>query len=184
MTRISRFVARIAVCFALGVSLPAAAQTAPDPVTPTGLAPVGSPGTPIPVFSIYQLPMNQAITVGTQGLLWGDVFEESTRDTMPAAAWMEDLQGNRYDFAITSASDSITTLSLESTFVGPGTYAFHFADDDADRYTGSLQFLRMFPTTPLATPAPEPATWAMMILGFGAVGMALRGRPKLRLAYA
>ena len=27
-----------------------------------------------------------------------------------------------------------------------------------------------------ATPVPEPATWALMILGFGAVGVAVRAR--------
>jgi hypothetical protein len=31
-------------------------------------------------------------------------------------------------------------------------------------------------TVPAATPTPEPATWAMLILGFGTVGMALRRR--------
>ena len=29
---------------------------------------------------------------------------------------------------------------------------------------------------------PEPATWAMMLLGFGAIGVAMRRRPKLALA--
>ncbi len=33
-----------------------------------------------------------------------------------------------------------------------------------------------------ALPVPEPATWAMMILGFGAVGMALRRGRRLALA--
>ena len=26
------------------------------------------------------------------------------------------------------------------------------------------------------TPVPEPGTWAMMLLGFGAVGLSMRGR--------
>ena len=31
---------------------------------------------------------------------------------------------------------------------------------------------------------PEPATWAMMIAGFGAMGFALRRRPKVSVTYA
>ena len=34
------------------------------------------------------------------------------------------------------------------------------------------------------SPVPEPATWAMMIAGFGAMGFALRRRPKTSVAYA
>ncbi|NUR45336.1 MAG: PEP-CTERM sorting domain-containing protein [Sphingomonas sp.] len=32
------------------------------------------------------------------------------------------------------------------------------------------------------TPVPEPATWALMLLGFGGVGLALRRRRKPALA--
>jgi hypothetical protein len=40
--------------------------------------------------------------------------------------------------------------------------------------------------TPLLAAVPEPATWGMMILGFGVVGGAMRRRPKVRttVAYA
>jgi hypothetical protein len=31
-------------------------------------------------------------------------------------------------------------------------------------------------------PVPEPATWALMLLGFGGIGMALRRRRKPALA--
>ncbi len=34
------------------------------------------------------------------------------------------------------------------------------------------------------TPVPEPTTWAMFIVGFGAMGAAMRRRPKTRLASA
>ena len=46
-------------------------------------------------------------------------------------------------------------------------------------YGGTLNFL---PTAPI----PEPATWAMMLVGFGAIGFAMRRRkvqPKVRFAF-
>jgi hypothetical protein len=36
----------------------------------------------------------------------------------------------------------------------------------------------------VATPAPEPASWAMMLVGFGAVGGALRARRRTAVAFA
>lgn len=36
----------------------------------------------------------------------------------------------------------------------------------------------------LASAVPEPATWALTILGFGAIGMSLRGRRKVKFAAA
>lgn len=40
---------------------------------------------------------------------------------------------------------------------------------------------------PITTPVPEPTTWAMMLLGFGFVGGAMRSakrRQKLTVSYA
>jgi hypothetical protein len=31
-------------------------------------------------------------------------------------------------------------------------------------------------------PVPEPSTWAMMLVGFGTIGLVLRGRAKPKLA--
>ncbi|MES2291584.1 MAG: PEPxxWA-CTERM sorting domain-containing protein [Pseudomonadota bacterium] len=36
----------------------------------------------------------------------------------------------------------------------------------------------------MPTPVPEPATWVMMLLGFAAVGFAMRRRPQLALRTA
>ncbi|QDZ08976.1 PEP-CTERM sorting domain-containing protein [Sphingomonas panacisoli] len=41
-------------------------------------------------------------------------------------------------------------------------------------------------TLAVITPVPEPATWSLMILGFGAVGGVMRHRrrsPRVRFAY-
>ena len=55
---------------------------------------------------------------------------------------------------------SLPLLSHEIKFSLPG---FH---DQSFRFIGS--------------PVPEPATWAMMIVGFASVGLALRRRPRVR----
>lgn len=44
---------------------------------------------------------------------------------------------------------------------------------------GDLNFRTFVNTTPLA-PVPEPATWAMMMLGFGGIGYSLRRKAVLR----
>ena len=48
------------------------------------------------------------------------------------------------------------------------------------RFTGSAQGNTIVDNLVATTaPVPEPASWAMMMLGFGAMGATLRGRRKL-----
>ncbi len=81
-------------------------------------------------------------------------------------------------------------------FTGPGGIARFFRDDGNEASSGFVDFVRLYDRvlttaevgqlygggTPLRTfdapvPAvPEPSTWAMLILGFGVVGTAMRGR--------
>lgn len=62
-----------------------------------------------------------------------------------------------------------------TTFTGPlsaGTYTLWLTDgDEAASYS--------FNAVVTAAAVPEPATWAMMIAGFGAIGVAMRGRRKV-----
>ena len=67
---------------------------------------------------------------------------------------------------------------LEQGLIGgvtllPGTYTLHI--------TGTTSGLRSIASLGgtlnyIATPAPEPATWALLILGFGGIGFAMRRR--------
>ena len=65
-------------------------------------------------------------------------------------------------------SGVLNTLTVNYTSRGQGSYG------------GNLAF------APAVSAIPEPSTWAMMILGFGAVGVAMRRRRKdiVRVAYA
>lgn len=47
------------------------------------------------------------------------------------------------------------------------------ADDD---FCGSVRYTLTYDYTPVGAAVPEPATWAMMVLGFGLAGAAIRRR--------
>ncbi|WP_293677320.1 PEPxxWA-CTERM sorting domain-containing protein [uncultured Phenylobacterium sp.] len=51
--------------------------------------------------------------------------------------------------------------------------------DNTPGGTGTPIFDQGFVTVPLATAVPEPATWAMMVLGFGGAGALIRSRRRV-----
>jgi hypothetical protein len=68
----------------------------------------------------------------------------------------------------TDVSENFSTAGL---FLAPGSYTIHIQGTrgNASSFDGNLSFVA-------GTQLPEPATWALMILGFGAVGWQLRRR--------
>ena len=74
---------------------------------------------------------------------------------------------------LTTSSFSFTGIDFRLTYLGP---ASTFAPRDFSVFQGLT-------SVPEQTGAvPEPSTWAMLIVGFGAVGSAMRRRPKLHSA--
>lgn len=70
-----------------------------------------------------------------------------------------------------------TSLKLANAMLGVGTYTFNLAGSNANMsgaLTGNV--------TITASAVPEAATWAMMILGFGAMGLMIRRRRRPALA--
>ncbi len=82
---------------------------------------------------------------------------------------------------------SVTSMtgSWERIFLDSGSDAFNevtlYSYGGAADFYVAAAYADVREASPFAaTPAvPEPATWAMMLLGFGAIGGALRGRQKV-----
>ena len=89
-------------------------------------------------------------------------------------------------FTLTSALGAAEQWSccgvggLSSVTLAPGDYAIHLIGTltgaDAGSYSGTLN------VQPVRGAVPEPATWAMMLLGFAGVGFAMRRRRQPVLA--
>jgi hypothetical protein len=78
-------------------------------------------------------------------------------------------------FALHNFPDN-TNLKLDPTNLSAGTYRFDFAGDTtgSTSFTGNVRIA--------AAAVPEPATWAMMIIGFASVGLTMRRRRRPVLA--
>jgi hypothetical protein len=70
----------------------------------------------------------------------------------------------------TSPTTTPFTINAPST----GTYNYTLSYGECCGGPAVLQWL--YPTGAPVGQAPEPATWAMMLLGFGGIGMVMRGR--------
>lgn len=88
----------------------------------------------------------------------------------------------------TIASPTGTGVTSEELGAGSGTYRLTFSPNLTSYQTlflaSSSDGLDGVQLTSVVGSIPEPSTWAMMLVGFGAVGYAFRRRPKYRLAQA
>jgi hypothetical protein len=78
------------------------------------------------------------------------------------------------------STGSAITQNLDGILLQPG-YLYKI------NVTGTTQFIRPYTGNLSADAVPEPATWAMMLAGFGLVGFAMRRRrqshPTVRFAF-
>ena len=71
------------------------------------------------------------------------------------------------------------------TFTGTGSNTLRFGSDGSSLGNGSGPFFGLALDNVSFAAVPEPSTWAMLILGFGFVGSAMRRRKtNVRVAYA
>jgi hypothetical protein len=86
------------------------------------------------------------------------------------SAWLEDDMGNLIAnlLADPDNTDVNEDYGLAGLFLNAGTYTLHITGTRGEnsQYTGGIAFAAV----------PEPATWAMLLLGFGAVGFTMRRR--------
>ena len=84
------------------------------------------------------------------------------------------------DYVVDTSTGSVEQGGLANipiTFGTQNSLTVNYLSRGQGSYSGTLTF------TP--GPIPEPATWAMMLLGFGAMGMVIRRRKqRTRVAYA
>lgn len=91
-------------------------------------------------------------------------------------------------FVIYSTVDSIATPNAAvavpgaSSAILPGGAAGSFTAEIVAAHAFNAQ--AAIPSVNATTPVPEPATWAMMLIGFGAVGSMLRTRRTVALRFA
>ena len=114
----------------------------------------------------------------TESLSFTDTLaaiDSVTLDTSSASvdftsAYLTDGVTN-YALSLLFSFGSLESWGLDDTLLGPGTYTLVINGNNSG--TGSLGG-----TVTIQEAVPEPATWAMMILGFGAVGFAMRRKRK------
>jgi PEP-CTERM motif len=80
-----------------------------------------------------------------------------------------------------NASWNNTSYSRFSGLLGAGNYSFVVTGNCAGGCPAG--FAVRLDTAPLTAAVPEPATWAMLVLGFGLIGAAMRRR-SLNVTYA
>lgn len=87
--------------------------------------------------------------------------------------------GGAFDIGVLAAGDlsGVFGVTLDRSAIGSYVGAFDFAGKgtNASDLIGEDRFARLFVRVDVQA-VPEPQSWAMMILGFGAVGMAARRR--------
>lgn len=124
-----------------------------------------------------------------------DVVFDFTFDTAVAGVIADFVWGTQADHwapltisAFDVAGNLLESQVLFDNGVGLDFGKYGFARDSADikrfQVSGAYFALRDLATADIASGVPEPATWAMMIIGFGGVGYAVRRSRRQGLALA
>ena len=109
--------------------------------------------------------------------------------TMNMGAFLGDrilFNGRDLGFADASGSDTTFTITGSHNLIRLASvcYGEEGADPTIEDYCGSTNYTLTYNYTPHAAAVPEPGTWAMMLLGFASIGMALRRARRMTPAAA
>ena len=178
MIKHALFAAGAAAAFAMAAPANAALTLIPDPAVCTTadsvcnwiVAGSTSAGT-FSQSATFTLPQmgttgssitNSATMSQTTGAVSGDINFSSI--------FVTDPNGMQHNFDLTPTGLVETGSILLGTMAGTYTLTVEGTANTAATYGGNITY-----TAPDAA-VPEPATWALLILGFGAVGFAMRKR--------
>ena len=142
--------------------------------------------------------------IDCNGFYDGNVLSGNAGDVMIQEAAVEDLLNvdfnpfNFTDFVKIDPLSGATTLTFDTALTGNVVIGLHFGggtgENAVGNSTGFFLFNFLTPTSSItfnipassaaviyaennnSQPVPEPATWAMMLMGFGAAGYAMRRR--------
>ena len=132
----------------------------------------GTISAPVVAFNAYGSPATIS-TIGSDGFTLGSAYF--------TAAW-----GNQttYVNGVTTGGDLLST-SFATTTTSPYLAVFNW--DHVASVTFSTNYAQFamdnLTLSHVSSPAPEPASWALMLGGFGLVGGAMRSRRKSAVAF-
>ena len=147
----------------------------PNPTLPGSVVTNGS----VTTINFGQNPVSTPTFTGSFSLTntLSDLYSIVLNTSSPGVTFSSAaLSGAGGTFTLLPFPDN-TSLKLANALIPAGSYTFSFtgnAGPSAGALTGNV--------TIMAAPVPEAATWAMMILGFGAMGMMIRRRRRPVLA--
>lgn len=195
MQILKRAAAAIAISGGLFVAAPASAQTNTVVIDVTGAQAWGEYLDPRNTLFTRQLGNNARITHFSYNFILTANAPSSLSD---AAIYLDNYDDYVFAYFTTEArsgtgrySDSFNLIDLGLDFVldQNGRLFIEFADfapaeagyADAIWNSGTITIGYDLPA---ATAVPEPATWSMMIAGFGAIGGVMRRRQKASVRFA
>lgn len=119
---------------------------------------------------------------GVLNILFNTTAEDATNNVTFTNAF---LTGSGITGAVSIAEilgDPNETRALNGFAIGPGTFTITIQGTPGTQ-NGALGGTVAFRANQAAAAVPEPSTWALMILGFGAVGFSMRRRRQSNFIY-
>lgn len=166
------FIASAFVAGAFAVATPATAATTIGLTQSADGTYSGTTGTVIPAAGSFSDEYHFAVP--TAGSVSASVISLSFTGGLTLASGT--LNGSA--LTLTKVSDFVYTLTLPTagipSITNPQKLVINGSSQGGGSYTANVTFAAV----------PEPATWALMILGFGVVGYSMRRRPAVRFSQA